>query len=85
MKYIFILITALFILGCGDSSSSSAAKSAQTDSKRLDMQIDKTYTVFPGDSVKKDTEDTVITISKNSKETESYVTLKKGKAHIEFK
>ena len=60
MKHIILLILSLFILvACGGGSSSSSGSNPTFSGE---MVVAKIYTVFPGDSVVKTSEDAVIQV-----------------------
>ena len=90
MKYILTLVAILFLTGCSESSSeafNAAATqdtSSSTQNKRVEMELNKRYEVKEGDKLYKESDDTQVKISKNSKADVSYVTLISGKAYIVF-
>ena len=76
MKYICTLLIALLFLGCNSSSSNKQKNNT------VSMEINKTYVLHEGDTIEKEDENSVVKISKNSKEEEFFVTLTEGSAHI---
>ena len=87
MKRLFISATTLLLIGCGSGSGSNPASSvpAEEDVSKdggMKMSLLETYEVYPGDSVKKLSEDAMITITHNDGEVQSSVKLIEGKAEL---
>lgn len=75
MKKILTLIaTMLVIVGCGDSASNKTFEGQ--------ILVSQTYTLYPGDSVVKDSENALISITHKEGEAESLVTLIEGNVTI---
>jgi uncharacterized lipoprotein YehR (DUF1307 family) len=76
MKKILTLIaTMLIVIGCGDSDSSNKTFEGQ-------MLVTQTYTMYPGDSVVKGSENAVISVTHKDGDIESTVTLIEGNVTI---
>jgi len=80
MKYIYIVLVLLALQGCGGSNESSAQKEISTVT--IDMELNKSYTMYTGDKVIKTSEDTQVSIVKNAQDETSTLTLLKGSANI---
>ncbi len=82
MKTIITLVLiALSLTACG-SSGSSNENSGPPPSSNVDMEVSQSYSVFPGDSIIKDTEDSQLEITHIDGEKKSTVTLLSGSATI---
>lgn len=73
---ILLISASLLFIGCGgsDSGSNTTFEGA--------MVISQNYTVFPGDSVIKGSDNAVISITHNDGEAESTITLIEGNVTI---
>ena len=80
MKYIYITLFLLTLQGCGNSSDNSAPQ--ETSTVIIDMELNKSYTVYTGDKLVKTSEDTQVSILKNAQEETSTLILLKGSANI---
>lgn len=79
MKKILIYTSLVILLvGCGGGSSSSASNSDYAGP----MKISETYTVYPGDSVIKDSSYPLIKVTHIDGATESTIELVEGNATI---
>ena len=77
MKKIFIFTTSMiFLVGCGGGSSSSGS------SKDVTMAIGQPYTVYSGNKIVKNAEETHIQVSHTDGESVSTVVLIEGNATI---
>ena len=82
MKKIFIFaITALLLVGCGGSSSSDGDSSVGP-SQDVEMVVSKTETVYSGNKVIKNSEDTLIQINHTDGTDTSTIVLLQGSATI---
>ena len=83
MRYTWILlIISLFVLeGCGGGGDSSSP-SRPSGPGEEEMQVDKTYTVFPGDRIEKLTPNAEVSITHVAGHEESDVRLVAGEAKI---
>jgi len=81
MKQILIFLPSMiFLIGCGGGSSSSSPVS--NSDYAGPMAISEIYTVFPGDSVTKDSASPLIKIIHIDGATESTIELVEGNATI---
>jgi len=81
MKQIFIFaITALILVGCG--SSSSDGDSTVGPSQDVELVVSETETVYPGNKVIKNSEDTLIQINHTDGIETSTIVLLQGSATI---
>ena len=81
MKKILILTLAtLFITGCGGGSSSGSSSSGPSGS--VEMEINTAETVYPGNKIVKNSEDTLIQVSHTDGVETSTVVLLQGSATI---
>jgi len=79
MKQIFIFLPSMiFLIGCGGGSSSSVSNSDYAGP----MTISEIYTVYPGDSVSKDSTSPLIKVIHIDGATESTIELVEGNATI---
>ena len=77
MKQILIFITSMiFLVGCGGDSGSS------TPTADVDMVTLETYTVYPGNKVIKNTDDTLVQITHVDGQDTSTILLVEGNATI---
>lgn len=83
MKYMWILlIVSSFLLeGCGGGGDGSSPSRPVGPSEE-EMQLDKTYTLFPGDKIIKLTENAEVSITHVAGHEESDVRLVAGEAKI---
>ena len=82
MKKIFILaITTLSLVGCGGGSSSSS-DSSSGPSGTIEMVISEAETIYPGNKVVKNSEDTLVQISHTDGVETSTIVLLQGSATI---
>ena len=79
---IMFLGIALLFAGCGSSGSSSEGGESTPPPSNTNMQVGQSYTVYKGNSIIKDSEDTLITIIHVDGQNESTVTLDHGSATI---
>lgn len=79
MKYLFTLITLLFI-GCGETPEQDNAQVAP--STVIDMQINKSYSVSTGDRVDNASSDAEVKVVKNIEGETTNVTLILGSAQL---
>ncbi len=84
MKYILMMITALFLSAC-QGSSQEATQTAGNKSNIVSMQIGKSYTVHKGDKLNKTSDDAVVTITQKTQEESKEVVLVSGSAEIVYK
>jgi len=83
MRYIFTIITLLFLVGCGgEESSQNEQTSTPKNAVVIDMELDKSYSVFKGDRLEKTEPDTEISIKKETQGEATSVKLLKGSATI---
>ena len=80
MKYIYITLVLLTLQGCGGSSDNSIPQETATVS--IAMELNKSYTVYTGDKLSKTSENTQVSIVKNTQDETSTLTLLKGSANI---
>ena len=79
MKNIFLFTAVSFILlGCGGGGGSSTSNSTYAGP----MSVETQYTMFPGDSVNKDSENTSLKITHIDGKAESNIELVEGTATI---
>jgi len=82
MKKIFIFtITALFLVGCGGGGSSSDSGSTGP-SGTLELTVSEPQTVYPGNKVIKNSEDTLLQINHTDGVETSTIVLLQGSATI---
>lgn len=80
MKKILILTTSFFLIGCGGGSSSSSSES--NSDYAGPMVISEIYTVYPGDSVTKNSDYPLLKVIHVDGTTESNIELVEGNATI---
>jgi len=79
MKYLFTLITLLFI-GCGDAQESNYTPPITNST--IDMVIEKSYGVSKGDRVENASDDAEVKVVKNIEGDATSVTLIVGSAQL---
>ena len=77
-NFIILLTTGILLVGCGNSSSSSTS----TPSRNINMELAKPYTLFEGDKIIRDSEDSQLQIEHKDYTKQSTVTLLAGSATI---
>jgi len=77
MKRLLIFATTLLFIGCGGGTTSSTG-----NTETIVMKSSETYQVFPGDQIKKLSEDVQLTITHNDGEEDSMVVLLQGDAEL---
>jgi len=88
MKRLFISATTLLLIGCGSGSGSNPVSSSSAGTEDIlkeegmEMSLLKTYEVYPGDTIKKLSEDVELIITHNNGEVQSHVELAEGKAKL---
>jgi hypothetical protein len=83
MKQILILTTiSILLAGCGRSGESSSNTNYQGSEESGKMVIDKIYTMHPGDSVKKISDNPIIQITHINHSESSNIVLLSGEATI---
>ena len=78
MKKTILLASALLFMGCGSSDSSIEG----SESKIVNMEYNKIYSVKKGDKIVKTTDDAIVKITKQTESETSDVELLEGKAQI---
>jgi len=81
MKRLLIFATTLLFIGCGEGTTSSAVNN-EAPTESIVMKSSETYQVFPGDKIKKLSEDVQLTITHNDGEEDSMVVLLQGDAEL---
>jgi len=83
MKKIFILviITILFT-GCGGEGNGGGSSTGEPADKDVTMELNKAYTVYPGNKLIKDSTSAKISITHNDGRSTSTVILLTGNASI---
>ena len=81
-KLIIFFGIALLVVGCGSSGSTSGGGGSTPPPSNTNMQVGQSYTVYKGNSIIKDSEDTLITVVHVDGQNESTVTLDQGSATI---
>ncbi|MBT5935740.1 hypothetical protein [Sulfurimonas sp.] len=79
MRSIFTVLTLILLVGCGGSSGSSTSTSQAIV---VDMQLDKSYSVYEGDRLEKTSPNTEISIKKETQSDTTTVVLLKGSSTI---
>jgi len=80
MQKIFTLfISTILLIGCGGGSSSATGESADED---VSMELNKAYTVYPGNKLIKGSTLAQVNITHEDGQTTSTVTLLDGNATI---
>jgi len=77
MKYLLSILTLLLFLGCGESTESTS-----TAPTVVEMQLNKSYSVYRGDRVNKTSSDAQISITKSIQGDTTTVLLLLGSAQI---
>ena len=80
MKYLFTLITLLFV-GCGDATESDYDSTPRT-SNSIDMVINKSYSVSQGDHIENASSDAQVKVVKDIEGDATSVTLLAGSAQL---
>lgn len=88
MKQILIPVTMImFLAGCGGGGSTGSTANGSdgnpnTFPRNVSMEISELYTVYPGDQVIKDGNNTLIKITHTDEHNESTIELVQGEATI---
>ena len=80
MKYLFTLLTLLIFTGCGETEEQAVA-SAPTVTI-IEMEPNKSYTVYTGDRLEKTSDDAQISMTKTAQDDRTIVVLLEGSAQI---
>ena len=88
-KILFPILTTLTLAGCGGEGSSSSSNTPDLPSKvpgknsgTVEMASSLAYTVYAGDKVIKNSDNTIIKITHTKLQPESYIELVQGSANI---
>lgn len=78
MKYIYLLLI-LLLTGCGEATNKT---NTTEETAAIEMEPNKSYSVYRGDQLVKTTDDTRISIARTVREDETIVVLLEGSAQI---
>ncbi len=82
MKELLILVSMLFLIGCGGGGGSTSVAEDPLPTGTEEMVAGQAYQVSPGDQVVKISEDTQIKVVHVDGETNSTIELVAGEANI---
>lgn len=83
MKHIALSLLGIYLLtGCGSGTSDTVSNddNGNSNNSQIDMKLNRTYTVYPGDKVEKTSAESNITISHINGHEESTIKLISGSA-----
>lgn len=76
------LLPSLLLIGCGGGSNSSSGGGSTPPASNVDMVISQSYSVYPGNTIIKDSDAAQVSIVHVDGKSESSVTLLSGSATI---